>query len=53
MQTCTCKMGYSVCGDQCADTAIQCQCKDLVGNMVTGDIFDIGQLSFYHHGEVC
>lgn len=52
MHSCTCKMGNSVCGDQCADTAIQCQCRNPAGDTITGDIFDIGQLFSCYNGDV-
>lgn len=45
MKSCTCDIGYSVCGSDCPNTSMRCQCKDYDGNLVTGDIFDIGELS--------
>ncbi|KAK7723969.1 hypothetical protein SLS64_000302 [Diaporthe eres] len=41
MESCTCDIGHSICGDQCANTAMRCQCRNKAGDIVVGDIFDI------------
>lgn len=43
MESCSCDIGYSVCGSNCPSTQMQCQCMNKAGNMVRGDMFDIGQ----------
>ena len=45
MESCSCDIGYSVCGSNCPSTKMRCQCKNKAGEMVVGDMFDIGQLT--------
>lgn len=42
METCQCDIGYSVCGNDCPNTKMQCQCTNKAGVSVVGDTFDIG-----------
>lgn len=51
MQSCTCDIGYSVCGSNCPSTRMRCQCRNEAGEMVVGDTFDIGQLHL-NRGDV-
>lgn len=41
MEYCACDTAYSVCGERCANTAMRCQCRNMAGDMIAGDIFDI------------
>lgn len=44
MRSCTCDIGYTVCGSNCPSTQMRCQCRNEAGETVVGDTFDIGQL---------
>lgn len=52
MASCTCDIGYSVCGSNCPNTKMRCQCRNNAGDMVVGDVFDFGQLLSCYHGEM-
>lgn len=52
MESCTCEIGHSICGDQCAHTAMRCHCRNNAGDINVGDIFDIGQLFPHYSGEM-